>query len=138
MKKLFILALFVILLGCEKVTQPPDDIEFTDIRYEVRGDFLDDGILKVNITYGDLKNCNPDYPNSYLLCWDTVMHRLPWTYTQTTRVGHPVRLSVISSGNRGASIIVRIIDGNHLVATQTYVSNGLIWGGIIEYNIPNP
>ena len=145
MKKLlsaFILTLLLIasgfiMIGCEKdITPPPDDPElFTDITYEVVGS-VDLNPLTVN--YGDLKYSLPNYPDS--LVWNVVTVNtvsVPWSKTVNTCTGHPVRIGVITAG-KDRTMTFNIYDDGVLVATKTFVSNGFLWGGNLEYNIPNP
>jgi hypothetical protein len=49
-----------------------------------------------------------------------------------------VKLSAIASGNNGSTLVLKIFDDGVLVADTIYSSNGFLWGGILEYNIPNP
>ena len=121
--------------GCEPLEDPPPVEYFTDITYEVVGT----GTVEFSeITYGDLKYANQNYPDSLIWLSTTVSGAvLPWTKTINTCVGHPVKLSAISTGNRGSSIILRIYDDEDLVAEKTYESNGFLWGGILEYSIPH-
>jgi len=136
-KLLFALFASFILFGCEDSIVPPDDPElFTDITYQVNGN----GIAAAgSITYGDLKYSNSNYPDS--LIWEYVSvedKTLPWAIVTNTCVGHPVKLSALASGNPGSSLQLRIFDGATLVAEKVYESNGFIWGGTLEYIIPNP
>jgi hypothetical protein len=49
-----------------------------------------------------------------------------------------VKLSAIASGHNGSTLVLKIFDNGVLVADTIYSSNGFLWGGILEYNIPNP
>jgi len=136
-KTLFALLIVVVLFGCEDIVTPPDDPQlFTDITYQVNGN----GIATAgSITYGDLKYSNPNYPDS--LIWEYVSvddKTLPWAIQTNTCVGHPVKLSALASGNPGSSLQLRIFDDDVLVAEKVYESNGFLWGGTLEYIIPNP
>jgi hypothetical protein len=139
MKRIILLSIVIIgMIGCEKGDIiPPDDPElFTDITYEVIGS---GSVEYAEITYGDLKYSDSNNPN--LLVWESVSNPgsvLPQSYLTNTCVGHPVKLSAIASGNNGSTLVLKIFDNGVLVADTTYSSNGFLWGGILEYNIPNP
>ena len=138
MKKLvFLLALFILFVGCEKdVVIPPDETEyFTDITYEVTstGD-----VLTPDITYGSWIYSDPNNPNT--LFWQELRAEdavLPWTKTVSTCKGHPVSMGAIVTG-KGRTMTFNIYDKDVLVATVTFESNGFLWGGTLEYDIPNP
>ena len=63
---------------------------------------------------------------------------LPQLYLANTCVGDPVKLSAISSGHNVSTLVLKIFNDGVLVADTIYSSNGFLWGGILEYNIPNP
>jgi len=139
MKKIFgILAIFsLILFSCEKNDIiPPDDPElFTDITYEVVGT---GDLNPLTVNYGDLKYSLPNYPDS--LVWETVTVtdvEVPWNKTVNTCTGHPVKIGVITTG-KDRTMTFNIYDDGVLVATKTFESNGFLWGGNLEYLIPNP
>jgi len=139
MKKLLI-ALFMglLLIGCEKddIIPPDDPIEyFTDITYEVTqtGD-----VLTPDITYGSWIYSDPNNPNT--LFWQELRAEdvsLPWTKTVSTCKGHPVSMGAIVTGN-DRTMTFNIYDKDVLVATKTFESNGFLWGGNLEYDIPKP
>jgi hypothetical protein len=134
-KLLFIISLLVVALSsCEKIVDNPDPVEyFTDITYKVTST----SVLTPTINYGDLKYSDPNKPNE--LVWDVVTvtsAKLPWTKTVNTCVGHPVRIGSIVSG--GGTMTFEIYNNNVLVASKTFESNGFLWGGNLEYNIPQP
>jgi len=139
MKKIFITlaVLFLVMVSCEKtIDPPPDETEyFTDITYEVTqtGDEL-----TPDITYGSWTYSLPNYPDS--LVWQELRAEdvlLPWTKTVSTCKGHPVSMGAIVTGN-DRTMTFNIYDKDVLVATKTFESNGFLWGGNLEYNIPNP
>jgi len=138
MKKIFgILAIFsLILFSCEKDDIiPPDETEyFTDITYEVTGT----GDPTPDVTYGSWTYSLPNYPDS--LVWQelrAVDVLLPWSKTVNTCKGHPVSMGAIVTG-KDMTMTFNIYDKDVLVATKTFESNGFLWGGNLEYNIPNP
>ena len=140
MKKIILLSIVLIgMIGCEKgdIIVPPDDPElFTDITYEVIGS---GDVEFAEITYGDLKFSDPDDPN--LLVWESVSNPssvLPQSYLTNTCVGHPVKLAAIAAGHIGSTLVLKIYNDDLLVADTIYSSNGVLWGGTLEYNIPNP
>ncbi|MFA5974518.1 MAG: hypothetical protein WC780_19365 [Lentimicrobiaceae bacterium] len=133
---LCLLALSVLLFSCEKgdIT-PPDPIEyFTDITYEVT---FTGASFTPTINYGDLKYSLPNYPDSLVWNYVTVSNAvLPWSKTVNTCVGHPVRIGAIVSGT-DRTMTFNIYNNAVLVASKTFESNGFLWGGNLEYNIPN-
>ena len=140
MKRIILLSIVLIgMIGCEKgdIIVPPDDPElFTDITYEVVGS---GDVEFAEITYGDLKYSDPDDPN--LLVWESVSNPgsvLPQSYLTNTCVGHPVKLSAIATGHRGSTLVLKIYNDGVVVADTTFSSNGFLWGGVLEYDIPNP
>lgn len=140
MKKIILLSIVIIgMIGCEKgdIIIPPDDPElFTEITYEVIGT---GDVEFAEITYGDLKYSDPNNPN--LLVWEYESNQgsvLPQSYLTNTCVGHPVKLSAVASGHSGSTLVLKIFDDDVLVADTIYSSNGFLWGGTLEYNIPNP
>ena len=139
MKKIFgLLAIFSLLLfSCEKDDIiPPDDPElFTDITYEVIGT---GDLNPLTVNYGDLKYRLPNFPDS--LVWNVVtveQVQVPWSKTVNTCTGHPVRIGVVTAG-KDRTMTFNIYDDGVLVATETFISNGFLWGGNLEYDIPNP
>jgi len=129
--------LFLVLVSCEKIIDPPpDETEyFTDITYEVTqtGDEL-----TPDITYGSWVYSDPNDPNT--LVWQELRAEdvtLPWSETVSTCKGHPVSMGAIVIGN-DRTMTFNIYDKDVLVATKTFESNGFLWGGDLEYNIPNP
>ena len=62
---------------------------------------------------------------------------LPWTKTVSTCKGHPVSMGAIVTG-KDRTMTFNIYDKDVLVATETFESNGFLWGGTLEYSIPNP
>jgi hypothetical protein len=140
MKKLILLAALLIgifFIGCEKdIVPPPDDPElFTDITYEVIGSV---NLNPLTVNYGDLKYSLPNYPDS--LVWEVVTIdnvTVPWSKTVNTCTGHPVKIGVITAG-KDRTMTFNIYDDGVLVATETFESNGFLWGGNLEYNIPSP
>jgi len=136
-KLLFIISLLVVALSsCEKIVDNPDPVEyFTNIKYEVTstGD-----VLTPDINYGDLKYSDPNKPNELVWLSTTATDaKLPWTKTVNTCVGHPVRMGAIVGGNN-RTMTFKIYNNNVLVASKTFESNGFLWGGNLEYNIPQP
>ena len=139
MKKLIALCMFAIMMvSCESpLIVPPDEpILFTDITYSVEKT----GTVEfADIIYGDIKKSNPNDPNE--LVWEYVLNPgtvLPKSFTVNTCTGHGVKLSALSTGHSGSSVILKIFDDGELVRTAEYESNGFLWGGIIEYFIPGP
>ena len=134
---LALLAVFTLLfISCEtEDIIPPDETEyFTDIKYEVTGT----GDLTPDVTYGSWTYSLPNYPDS--LVWQelrAVDVLLPWSKTVNTCKGHPVSMGAIVTGN-DMTMTFNIYDKDVLVATKTFESNGFLWGGNLEYNIPNP
>jgi hypothetical protein len=49
-----------------------------------------------------------------------------------------VKLSAIATGHNGSTLVLKIYNDGVVVAETTYSSNGVLWGGVLEYNIPNP
>jgi len=136
-KVLFALLISFVLFGCEKDDIiPPDDPElFTEITYEVLGT---GDLNPLTVNYGDLKYSLPNYPDS--LVWEVVTVtevEVPWSKTVETCTGHPVKIGVITSG-KDRTMTFNIYDGGVLVASETFESNGFLWGGNLEYNIPKP
>jgi hypothetical protein len=134
---ILLLTLSALLVSCEKdEIIPPDTIEyFTDITYEVS--YTGDN-LTPNINYGDLKYSLPNYPDSLVWNYVTVSNAvLPWSKTFNTCVGHPVRMGAIVGGTN-RTMTFKIYNNAVLVASKTFESNGFLWGGNLEYNIPNP
>jgi hypothetical protein len=134
-KSMLIVSIFAGLTGCSKDSGSTEQKEyFTDITYEVTGI----NVTNADITYGDEKYSDANNPN--LLVWLSTSESsalLPKVYASNTCVGHPVKLSAIAAGHSGASLTLRIKDSNKVVAEITYNSNGFLWGGILEYNIPS-
>lgn len=138
MKKLIIaLVIGLFFIGCEDTITPPDEPLFFDITYEVTktGD-----VEFAEINYGDMKtNVLTNYPDSLVWLNNTVSGAvLPWDITTTTCGGHPVKLSAISTGHSGSTIVLKIYKDDVVVAEKTYESNGFLWGGTLEYSIPRP
>lgn len=139
MKKLLLaLAVFALLLvSCEKTPIiPPDETEyFTDITYEVTQTGAE---LTPDITYGSWTYALANYPDS--LVWQELRAEdvlLPWTKTVSTCKGHPVSMGAIVTG-KDRTMTFNIYDKEVLVATKTFESNGFLWGGNLEYDIPKP
>lgn len=123
-----------IAVSCEEEDPPPPIEYFTDITYEVIGT---GGLNPLTVNYGDLKYGYPNYPDS--LIWNVITEEdveVPWSKTVNTCVGHPVKMGVITSG-KDKTMTFNIYDDEVLVATKTFESNGFLWGGTLEYNIPN-
>ena len=136
-KVLFLLIMLISFVACTKnngITS--DSVEyFTNITYEVTST---GAVLTPNINYGDLKYSNSSYPDS--LIWNVITVSsavLPWSETVSTCVGHPVKIGAIVAGNN-RTMTFNIYNNKKLVATKTFESNGFLWGGNIEYNIPKP
>jgi len=139
MKKIILLSIVLIgMIGCEKgdIIVPPDETEyFTDITYEVTstGD-----ILTPDITFGSWIYSDPNDPNT--LVWEEKRAEdavLPWTKTVSTCKGHPVSMGAIVTG-KDRTMTFKIYNKDVRVAEETFESNGFLWGGTLEYNIPNP
>jgi len=135
---LFLLAFSVLLFSCEtEDIIPPDETEyFTDITYEVTSTGAE---LTPDITYGSWTYALPNYPDS--LVWQELRAEdvlLPWVSEEiTTCKGHPVSMGAIVTG-KDRTMTFNIYDKDVLVATKTFESNGFLWGGELEYNIPKP
>ena len=126
----------ILLVGCEEIEPPPDETEyFTDITYEVTQTGPE---LTPDITYGSWIYSDPNDPNTHV--WeekraeDATLH---WTKTVSTCKGHPVSMGAIVTG-KDRTMTFNIYDKDVLVATATYESNGFLWGGNLEYDIPKP
>jgi hypothetical protein len=139
MNRIILLSIVIIgMIGCEKggIIIPPDDPElFTDITYEATSIGAE---LTPDVTYGSWTYSLPNYPDS--LVWQELRAEdvlLPWTKTVSTCKGHPVSMGAIVTG-KDMTMTFNIYDKDVLVATETFESNGLLWGGNLEYNIPNP
>ena len=137
--KTLLIALFMgfILFGCENPDIiPPDETEyFTNITYEVTSTGAE---LTPDITYGSWTYSLPNYPDS--LVWEELRAEdilLPWEATVSTCKGHPVSMGAIVTG-KDRTMTFNIYDKDVLVATKTFESNGFLWGGNLEYNIPKP
>jgi len=139
MNRIILLSIVIIgMIGCEKgdIIIPPDDPElFTDITYEVTSIGAE---LTPDVTYGSWTYSLPNYPDS--LVWQELRAEdvlVPWTKTVSTCKGHPVSMGAIVTGE-DMTMTFNIYDKDVLVATKTFESNGFLWGGNLEYNIPNP
>jgi len=139
MNRIILLSIVIIgMIGCEKggIIIPPDDTElFTDITYEVTSIGAE---LTPDVTYGSWTYSLPNYPDS--LVWQELRAEdvlLPWTKTVSTCKGHPVSMGAIVTG-KDMTMTFNIYDKDVLAATETFESNGFLWGGNLEYNIPNP
>jgi hypothetical protein len=134
---LFLLAFSVLLFSCEtEDIIPPDETEyFTDITYEVSSTGAE---LTPDITYGSWTYSLTNYPDS--LVWQELRSEdvlLPWTNTVSTCKGHPVSMGAIVTGI-DRTMTFKIYDKDLLVAEKTFESNGFLWGGNLEYDIPQP
>jgi hypothetical protein len=127
----------IILFGCVKPEDKTGTVTyFTNITYQVTGT---GSVTNADITYGNEKYSSSQYPDS--LIWDYTSlpsYTLPFSYTESTCVDHPVKLSAVAAGKSGATLILTILDNGVAVATATYTSNGFLWGGVLVYNIPKP
>ncbi len=138
LKKLLVMGgLSLILSGCpsaieDSVSQPTPTPHrnWADIGFVVEGG---NGVTHLNnITYGRI-DTEGNWVEGFYSTTGPV--DLPWSDEYTTCTGHSERLSAVSAQNTG-SIKLTINDDGNLGAQKEFTSNGFIWGGSIEYNIP--
>ncbi|MCL5018570.1 MAG: hypothetical protein M1416_02260 [Candidatus Pacearchaeota archaeon] len=142
------------LVGCKFPTdvtpQPsptPRPDYFTNITFEVIGN----NVAGSSVSYGNLlyADCNDSTKKRWICpsvtgcvsdevpCSGSI-NNFPWSYTYSTCKGHGVKLGAVSMGNPDGSLILRIKQDGNVVAQTQYDSNGVVWGGSLEYNIPGP